>query len=314
MKITFLCFILAPLVIAGQIYVKSGFFDLSNNLVPLDKILSGGVPKDGTPAILEPDHLSVKEASVFLKDNDRVLGLAVNGDSKAYPVKILSWHEVVNDQIDKMPVLVTYCPLCGTGLAFIRSYGGRELMFGVSGLLYNSDLLMYDHETESLWSQIEGRAITGRMSGTRLGKLSLLTTTWGYWKTKYPETKVALPRLGYMRSYEADAYKGYAKSDELMFPVNRVDRRLHSKAMVIGARIGKASKAYPFSELSKLDMPFTDVVGGRKIRIEFDRKTETANITGLDGGTVDFIVGYWFAWFAFNPETDLYMADKTDSR
>jgi len=133
-------------------------FDFSKHTVPTSEILSGGPPKDGIPALLDPKWILPTEAD-FMKDEDRVLALVHKGEAKAYPIKILNWHEIVNDTVGGKPVFVSYCPLCGSGMAFEATLQGKPYTFGVSGLLYKSDVLMYDHQTESLWSQILQEAV-----------------------------------------------------------------------------------------------------------------------------------------------------------
>jgi|FLOH01.1.fsa_nt_gi hypothetical protein len=150
-------------------------FDFSMHSIPVADIYDGGPGKDGIPAILNPKFISAQEADkTFFKNNDRVLGYVHNGQARAYPIKILNWHEIVNDS----GAVVTYCPLCGTGMVFGTEVKGRKLTFGVSGLLYQSDMLLYDHQTESLWSQIKSEAVTGKLMGSRLKLLSSTHTNW----------------------------------------------------------------------------------------------------------------------------------------
>jgi hypothetical protein len=151
-------------------------FDVSGALIPVGAIERGGPPRDGIPAIDRPQFVSAARAG--LRADDRILGLAFNGVTRAYPVRILNWHEVVNDRFGEVPVAITYCPLCGTGVAFDARLGERVLDFGVSGLLYNSDVLLYDRGTQSLWSQSMQLAVTGPLKGTRLQALSLEHTSW----------------------------------------------------------------------------------------------------------------------------------------
>tara|TARA_R110001592_G_scaffold246577_1_gene508469 strand:+ start:20751 stop:21287 length:537 start_codon:yes stop_codon:yes gene_type:complete len=151
---------------------KNGF-DLTNSLIPVAEILSGGPPRDGIPAIDKPSYLRAGKAH-YLNDSDLVLGIVHNGIARAYPVRILVWHEIVNSEFDGEPVVITFCPLCGTGLAFSALVDRQRLDFGVSGLLHNSDLLMYDRQTESLWSQIPGQAVTGDMAGKELRRLPVV--------------------------------------------------------------------------------------------------------------------------------------------
>ena len=170
-------------------------FDLSQHAVPLEKIVAGGPGKDGIPAITNPNFLKGADAS-FLREEDRVLGLGEGSKAKAYPIKILNWHEIVNDRADGKPVVITYCPLCGTGMAFQAVVHGKEVSFGVSGLLYQSDLLMYDHQSESLWSQVSMKAVAGPLTGTKLTPVPLVHTTWGDWKRSHPATQVLSTETG----------------------------------------------------------------------------------------------------------------------
>ena len=156
-------------------------FQVQPHAIPLEEILSGGPPKDGIPALMDPKFLSANEVD-FLSPQDRVLGIQGTQQAKAYPITILNWHEIVNDTLDGTPVVITYCPLCGTGMGFLRTVGPHPLTFGVSGLLYQSDVLMYDHQTESLWSQIAMQAVTGKSLGQHLEPIFLEHTTWSAWR------------------------------------------------------------------------------------------------------------------------------------
>ncbi len=200
----FLLLISAPFLLAD---VKNGF-DTSDSLVPNNEILKGGPPRDGIPAIHKPRFLPADEVS-FLAPQDRVLGISMGGVAKAYPVRILNWHEIVNDRIGEDVFVITFCPLCGTGMAFSSLIEGRHLRFGVSGLLYNSDVLLYDLETESLWSQIMGTAVTGAMRGTHLTHLPLLHTTWKKWQELHPDSQVLTEDTGFVRDYGRNPYAGY---------------------------------------------------------------------------------------------------------
>jgi len=286
-------------------------WDYSKHSIPLKEIRSGGPPKDGIPAIDKPQFVSAKTASsTFLQDNDRVLALVIGGKKKAYPIKILNWHEIVNDKLAGRSVVVTFCPLCGTGMVFARRIAGQEMDFGVSGLLYQSDVLLYDRQTESLWSQIEMRAVTGSMTGTRLELLPATHTTWGAWKKKYPDTMVLSTDTGYGRDYQRDPYLGYYDSKDIMFRVSKTSDRYHPKEQVIGIRVGGLSKAYPFSELSRTKTPLSDRIGQKKITVYFDKASRTAVIRDEKEKDLPTVVGFWFAWYAFHPKTLVYTAGK----
>ena len=189
--------LLAAVTTSGQ---SLNGFDLSNASLPVSQILSGGPPRDGIPAIDRPRFIAARQAA-FLGDDDRVLGVYHKGIARAYPIRILNWHEIVNDQFAGEAVVVSFCPLCGTGTAFSTLHG-KAKTFGVSGLLYNSDLLLYDRETESLWSQIAATAISGPLRGEGLTLLPVAHTTWADWRKRYPDTTVLSTDTGYSRDYQ----------------------------------------------------------------------------------------------------------------
>jgi len=286
------------------VFLQLGF-DYSKHSIPLDEIQSGGPPKDGIPALYDPKFISADEAD-FLKSSDRVLGLYINGEAKAYPIRILNWHELVNDRIGGQEVLVSYCPLCGTGMAFEAQIDGQRFLFGVSGKLYNSDVLFYDKETESLWSQIKMEAVTGPLTGKPLTLLPLVHTTWGAWRTKYPNTKVLSKKTGHFRDYGKNPYQSYETSELIMFPVKHKDKRLSRKAWVVGIVINAEAKAYSFERLQRDKKSIEDNVGGQMIIVEYDSHNQSAVIKDEQGNIVPSTQVYWFAWAAFYPNTKLY--------
>jgi hypothetical protein len=281
-------------------------FDFSKHSVPLDQILSGGPPKDGIPAILKPVFVKATEAG-FLSDQDRILGLVEGSEAKAYPIKILNWHEIVNDTLAGKPVLVTYCPLCGTGIGFHPIVNGRPLTFGVSGLLYQSDMVMYDHQSESLWSQISMESIAGPMTGATLKHIFLEHTTWGEWRRAHPATLVLSTKTGFSRNYQRDPYLGYAQQADLMFPTAKTDSRFHPKEWILGLEVGGSFKAYPFSELKKVKGPVHDHIDGQQVQIRFNAKANSASATDAAGKPLPSVMAFWFAWYAFHPETKVFM-------
>ena len=291
-------------------FIGSGF-DFSRHSIPLEEISDGGPGKDGIPSINNPHFLSVEEAEgSLMRNSDRLLGFVHKGQARAYPVKILNWHEIVNDRVGGKAVVVTFCPLCGTGMVFDANVKNRKLTFGVSGLLYQSDMLLYDHQTESLWSQIKSQAVTGPMTGTRLKLLASTHTDWGTWKKEHPDTKILSDRTGYRRPYDRNPYQGYEFSSRLMFDVNLRNSKLHPKEKVIGIELGGKSKAYPFSELNKVSSPIKDVVSKVPIQIHYDGKTGTAVIRDEKNIELPSVVGFWFAWYAFHPETELFFVEN----
>ena len=282
-------------------------FDLDQPLVAEDQIQRGGPPRDGIPSIDEPKFIAAADAD-FLKADDRVLGLVIKNEARAYPLAILNWHEIVNDEFTGMAVMISFCPLCGTGMAFEPEPPVRE--FGVSGLLYNSDVLLYDRETGSLWSQIMAKAINGPLKGKSLKQLPLTHTSWQDWKTQFPDSRVLSTNTGYKRDYSKSPYEGYEKSDQIFFPVSSSVQRFHNKEWVLGVKIAGIYKAYPFSELAKATRPVKDTISGQHIEVIFDRENNTARAQDEQDRDISTVMSYWFAWVAFHPDTEVFQAPR----
>ena len=280
-------------------------FDLSIHSVPLNEIFAGGPPRDGIPALMNPHFVEAQDAT-YLKDHDRILGLASKKGAKAYPINILNWHEIVNDVFDERPIVITYCPLCGTGIGFLGTIRGRPATFGVSGLLYQSDLLMYDHQTESLWSQMAMESVGGPLTGEKLDVIFLEHTTWNEWKKIHPQSLVMSISTGYSRAYDRDPYAGYVNRTDLMFPTSHVDPRYHTKEFVLGLEVKGVFKAYPFSELGKGPKVLSDTINGLPVLIHFNPAGPSAKALAFDGTPLPSLMAYWFAWSAFHPDTLLY--------
>jgi hypothetical protein len=285
--------------------VGKGGFDLSNSELPRRDIKSGGPPKDGIPAVDHPTFLRAADAATWLRDEDRVLGLVFGRHVRAYPIAIMNYHEIVNDQFGEHYLVITYCPLCGTGMAF-ESEGPAA--FGVSGLLYNSDVLLYDRRTESLWSQLLGRAISGPRKGEGLTMIPLQHTTWRDWSSRHPETFVLSRQTGHRRDYSQTPYAGYESSSDIYFRVANRSRRYHPKEWVVGLEINGAFKAYPFSELSAARLPIEDELGGAPIRVHFDADNGRGWVSDAEGAEIASVLAFWFAWYAFHPETEVFEA------
>lgn len=281
-----------------------GAFDLSTSSVPRHEILSGGPPKDGIPALTDSQVVSA-EAATYLRADDRVLGVAMGNQARAYPIRILNWHEAINDRLGEVPIVVTYCPLCGTGMVFRGEREGRRVLFGVSGLIYNSDVLLYDRDTESLWSQLKMEAITGPRVGERLEWLPAELTTWRAWRAAHPQTDALSLNTGYRRDYGRDPYVKYAATARLMFPVGHEDRRLPAKAWVAGILVNGRPKAYPLDRLP-LGRLLEDHVDGETLRITYDAAARAVQVTDAADQLVPLVQAYWFAWSVFYPETLLY--------
>ena len=286
---------------------KNGFEIAVDDLIAAEDIHAGGPPRDGIPALDKPRFLERDEATV-MKPDDQVLGLSHNGVAKAYPISILNWHEIVNDRLEQEPVVITYCPLCGSGIAYSARVSGMEASFGVSGLLYNSDVLLYDRQTESLWSQMMSQAVSGPLRGTRLQMLPLIHTTWSDWLAEHPDTLVLSRDTGFDRDYERDPYSGYEDSEGVWFPVKRKDPRYHPKERVLGLELNGQFKAYPIAELSKHQGPLRDRFAGRDLAIEFRPESGSARVLDADGKQIPAVNSFWFAWYAFHPDTEVFRA------
>jgi hypothetical protein len=185
--------------------------DFAKSSVPFDEILSGGPPKDGIPAILEPRFVLVQAIS-DLSDRDPVISLDIDGHARAYPLRVLTWHEIVNDRVGERAVAVTYCPLCNAAIAFDRVLHGRELRFGVSGKLRHSDMIMYDHETESWWQQYSGEAIVGALAGSRLTSIPIRMESFARFRERHANGVVLVPADPSLRPYGSNPYVGYEDS------------------------------------------------------------------------------------------------------
>ncbi len=315
------------------------------HIIPLDKIKGGGPPKDGIPSIDNPQFTDVSNAN-FMSDSDTVIGLHINGESKAYPLFILVWHEIVNDTIGGTPVSVTYCPLCYTNQVFERIINGEEVEFGTSGKLYNSNLLMYDRLTDSYWSQALGTAVTGELTGYDLTLVPFDVITWNDWKTIYPDTLVLTTDTGHIRSYATDPYGNYYTEPNIIFPVDHRDDRMHPKEIIIGFNQDNIYKAYKQNDIES-SVVINDFIGDAPLLLvslfsqnsrAFDRNVDGEildfqyvdgkiidvqtnsewNYSGLsvsgiyDGRQLDRIPiepGFWFEWVAFHPNTLVYNGD-----
>ena len=182
--------------------------DFSKHSVEFEEILSGGPPKDGIPSIDEPEFVAVSEVD-GLADTEPVVGLVVGGEARAYPLRVLIWHEIVNDTVGGVPVTVTYCPLCNSSIAFDRRIDGRVLDFGTTGKLRNSDLVMYDRQTESWWQQFMGEGIVGEMTGRKLKMLPSRLESFARFRERAPEGRVLVPSSPGIRPYGANPYVAY---------------------------------------------------------------------------------------------------------
>ena len=263
------------------------------------------VPKDAIPPIDRPRYVSVREADDWIRDDELVLAIIYKDVKRVYPLQIMIWHEIVNDEIAGEPILITYCPLCGSGIAFEREINGKEVEFGNTGSLYNSNLVMYDRGTESYWTQIDGLAIIGELSGTRLNPISIDTVVWRDWKDAHPDSEVLSQETGFDRDYGTDVFGAYYENSFVLFPVENRDDSVHPKTVIFGIEVDGVYKAYREDDL-KEGNSIEDVVNSVNVKVERDT-AGIVKVTNLD--TREEIVkerDFWFAWYAFHPDTELY--------
>jgi len=267
--------------------------------------------KDEIPSIDQPVYVSVEAADTWIEENELVLALIYNGVKRVYPLQILAWHEIVNDTIAGEPVLVTYCPLCGSGIAYESQIEGEEVKFGTSGKLYNSNLVMYDRRTDTYWSQIDGLAIVGASTGMELSPISIDTVVWRDWRIAHPDSEVLSQETGFSRPYGRDPYMSYYEDSFILFPVQSRDDRIHPKTGIIGIEIDGVYAAYCEDDLIEYGS-IEDEVSGVAILVSRD---EAGTVSVINLATGEKIVKereFWFAWYAFHPNTLLHVPDQEE--
>ncbi len=290
--------------------------DFSRMAVDPSEIMSGGPPKDGIPAITDPEMIPVAEES-RLAPREPVMVLELAGEkARAWPVRYLMWHEIVNDEVGDIPVAVTFCPLCNSGLIFDRRLDGQVLEFGVSGMLRFSDMVMYDRQTESWWQQFEGRAIVGKLTGKRLRTLPALLEGWESFRRRHPDGLVMAQPKGYWRNYGTNPYVGYDSSGPFLYrgemppfgidPVSRVvrvGRRAWPLARLVKAHeITEAGLRLVWEKGQASALDSSDIGEGR----------EVGNVRVYDarnGRPVPFEVVFAFAFHAFVPDGEWMLGE-----
>ncbi len=313
--------------------------------IRLEEIAWGGVVKDGIPALINPTHVGASEAD-YLGDDELVFGVQINGDARAYPMRILDWHEMFNDVVGGVPVALAYCTLCGSGILYGTQVPGQTetFTFGSSGFLYRSNKLMYDRQTHSLWNQFTGRPVVGPLtgSGIELKVRPVTITRWKSWLERHPDTKVLSLDTGYARDYTPGRpYGAYFASPDLMFPALVPDAQLRPKDYVFALRVGQHEKAWPLTDflggkvindsVGDLDVVLIGDAATRTVRayeaggrdfamaagrpeslVAADGETwrvEEEALAGPNGERLARLPGhiaYWFAWSGFKAGAPLY--------
>lgn len=294
--------------------------DFSKHSVPFFEIISGGVGRTGIPPIDSPLFLQVSAGPQYMDDADPVIALEIQGQTKAYPLDILQGHEIVNDTLNDVPVAVTYCPLCNTAIVFKRQLSGRTLDFGVSGMLRNSDLLMWDRQTESWWQQITGESIVGEMTGTKMEIIPAPIVSWKDYREAFPDGLLLSRETGITRNYDDAPYDGYDNPDGSTIPflylteldregirggeqirnvvTRKIDDRLSPMERVLSVKLGDQAVAYPFTAL-RTNPVINDSIDGQAIVVFFTSGTSSA-FQG-SGGSANRLVG---ATGVYIPEVD----------
>ena len=255
---------LAPAVANAQSRFEGAWpdTDFSRALIDLDEIRSGGPPRDGIPPIDAPRFVAPEEADGWLDPREPVIVVSAGGETRAYPLQILTWHEIVNDEVGGVPLSVTFCPLCNASIVFDRRAAGRRLDFGTTGKLRKSDLVMWDRQTESWWQQLTGRAIVGEMAGSVLARHPASIVAYEDFRRAYPEARVLSRRTGHERPYGSNPYRGYDTIEDRPFLFfDPVDERLPPMERVLNVSVGDRHKLYPFSALSRLPVVNDEVLG-----------------------------------------------------
>jgi len=256
--------------------------NFDNTLVDLDEIQSGGPPKDGITPVDDPQFDTVVEANKWLNPREPVVVVSIGGETKAYPIQILTWHEIVNDSVAGIPVSVTFCPLCNATIVFDRRKDGEVLDFGTTGRLRKSDLIMYDRQTESWWQQFTGQAIVGKKAGTVLDRVPASIVAYEDFRDAYPDSQVLSRRTGHSRAYGNNPYRGYDTIDDQPFLFfDPVDKRLPPMERVLDVSIGDTHKLYPFS-VFKTEAVINDEVDGMPV-VVFSRQ---GTLSALDGSVI----------------------------
>jgi hypothetical protein len=261
--------------------------DFSDHSVSLDEFVGGGPPKDGIPSIDEPQFVSVNDADQFLDAREPVAVVGLEDEVRAYPIQILTWHEIVNDEIAGDPVAVTYCPLCNSTVAFSRQINGEPVEFGTTGMLRNSDLVMYDRDTESWWQQITAEAVVGELTGQRLEVLPSQILSWGELQRLHPGARVLSRDTGFDRDYGTNPYPSYDRDpDSRPFLLQgEPDRSLPPKERVAAIETGdRSAVVYPFSRLER-EAPINDEVDAEPVVVLFDPDVASAlDASQVSGG------------------------------
>lgn len=301
-------------------HIETYGFDLSNSLIPTKEIIAvtskDAVPVLDNPAILTPgqvEELNRQERGKYLVSSDRVIGVSIDNESRAYPLRVLNWHEVVNDTLGGETIAVTYSPLCDSAAVYIRRIDNAEIRLGISGLLYNSNPLLYNQAAdgkESLWNQLTGKAIAGTQAGSVLSAIPFYLVSWEIWKNLHPETTVLKPDPAKKKLY-AKQYGNYFGSDDLRFPVTPLpsDWRIAKKTPVLIVQTGNVEKAYLYEAIAEKADPegvWKTAIGDTPVVFHYYGDLPSITVESLNPSKpIAVRYAFWFAAYAFHPKTEL---------
>ncbi len=301
--------LVASWALSAQAITINGFL-VEDTAVPVEHLVRAAPAKDSIKSLDAPGFVAAS-ACDFLGDDDELFSITIDGVTRAYPLRVLVWHEVVNDRIGDQPVVVTYSALTGSGVAFDpgENADGTPREFGVSGVLYNSCLLFYDRASESLWSQLKMMGISKDFVEEPLVQLPTRRMTWAAWRREFPQGEVLSIETGMDNDYRGEwPYGDYANQKETIFPFDiSPDRNeFGTKERMIGMVEGWAARAWPLETLKKRQQLF-DAIGARPIQVTYDEKTDTVVITDITNGQeLPHVSVYWFAWQAFYPDSSVW--------
>jgi len=257
------------------------------------RALSGGPSRDGIPAIDDPTFIPIAETT--LGPDAEVIVVTSDDDMRAYPFAILTWHEIINDTIDGEPIVVTFCPLCGSAVVYDRTLPNGEITtFGVSGALIDSNLVMFDRATESLWQQTGG-GLTGEFTGELLDLVPFQRATIKSISEKHPNARIVSTDTGYMRNYNRNPYSGYENTDEFYFPIDKFSDRFSQKELMFVFRSQKTVIAVPWKDILEIE---EQAVVVHKNEITIYNTNGTITITSSDGDIIPYYHEMWFSWYA----------------
>lgn len=277
--------------------------------VALEDILSGGLEKDDIPPLNDPHYISIAEANNVYTDFDTGVTLTYGQSERFYPLRILGWHQIINDTIGSKRILITYSPLTTSAVVFDPKVQGEDVLFGNTGLLWDSNLVLYDAKTESEWSQILSKAIVGAKSGEALEQIPSAVTTYGYWKKAHAKGEVLNIPEDKTYDYSRDPNQSYYDSETLYFPALHEDTRFSAKTIIIGITIHNAAKAYNVKTIKEKGR-LTDTINGQSFHIQYTASTDTIRAyienTNKQQTDLPLMRAYWFAWIGAYPNSAVY--------